>query len=186
MRIVVIILASVFVGVRFYSWNAQRLGGDSMPMPFGIGASIVLSGSMEPELEVDDLIIVKQQDEYFVGDMVVFQSHGVLIVHRIIAMDGETVITQGDANNTADDPIQLEDIKGSVICTIPSAGVALNFLRSPVGIFIVVGGAILLMELSIRREKKESDADLEPIKEEIRRLLAEKEAAESNQNENQE
>lgn len=176
-RIAVMLVAGVFLGTQLYAWNARNVGGDSMPMPFGVGVSIILSGSMEPELSVDDVIIVKEQDAYSVGDMVVFQSHGDMVVHRIISMDGDTVTTKGDANNSADEPISLSDIKGGVTAVIPGMGKALRFIKSPYGIIIVLGAALLLMELSFRREKKASDQDLEPIKEEIRRLLAEQEAA---------
>lgn len=178
------LVAGVFLGTQFYSWNARNVGGDSMPMPFGMGISVVLSGSMEPELSVDDVIIVKAQDKYSVGDMVVFQSHGDMVVHRIIAMEGETITTKGDANNSADEPISLSDIKGGVTAVIPGMGKALRFIKSPYGMIIVMGAALLLMELSFRKEKKASEQDLEPIKEEIRSLLAEQEAVRRNNGEN--
>ena len=176
-RAVVIFIASVFIGIQFYNWNAKNVGGNSMPMPFGIGISVVLSGSMEPELSVDDVIIVKKTDDFGVDDMVVFNDHGILVVHRVIGIDGDNITTKGDANNTADEPITRDVIKGKVIKVLPGAGKAFDILRSPLAAVIVFGAAILLMELSFKKEKKEADDDLEPIKEEIRRLLAEKEAA---------
>ena len=151
-----------------------------MPMPFGVGVSVVLSGSMEPALSVDDVLVVKSQKEYFVDDMVVFNDHGTLVVHRIISIvDGE-ITTKGDANDSADEAITAEVIKGKVVKVIPSAGKLLNIVRSPIVVILVLGAAILLMELSFKKEKKDSEADLEPIKEEIRRLLAEQEAAKQN------
>ena len=173
LRIIVMVIAGIFLGTQIYSWNAKSLGGDAMPMPLGFGVSIVLTGSMEPELSANDLIFVRQMDSYECRDVVVFQSYGSLIVHRIIDIDGETVITQGDANDTADDPIKLEEIKGEVVGRIPYVGAVLRFLKTPIGIILVLGAALLLLELSFKKEKKESEQDLEPIKEEIRRLLAE-------------
>lgn len=179
-RGVVILIASVFIGIQFYNWNARNVAGDNMPMPFGFGVSVVLSGSMEPALSVDDVLVVKSQKEYFVDDMVVFSDHGTLVVHRIISIvDGE-ITTKGDANDSADESITAEVIKGKVVKVIPSAGKLLNTVRSPIVVILVLGAAILLMELSFKKEKKDSDADLEPIKEEIRRLLAEQEAAKQN------
>ena len=176
-RAVVIFIASVFIGIQFYNWNAKNVAGDNMPMPFGVGISVVLSGSMEPTLKVDDVIIVKKTEDYGVDDMVVFNDHGILVVHRIISMDSDTITTKGDANNTEDEPITREVVKGKVIKVLPGAGKAFDILRSPLAAVIVFGAAILLMELSFKKEKKEADDDLEPIKAEIRRLLAEKEAA---------
>lgn len=179
-RGVVILIASVFIGIQFYNWNARNVAGDNMPMPFGVGVSVVLSGSMEPALSVDDVLVVKSQKEYFVDDMVVFNDHGTLVVHRIISIvDGE-ITTKGDANDSADEAITAEVIKGKVVKVIPSAGKLLNTVRSPIVVILVLGAAILLMELSFKKEKKDSEADLEPIKEEIRRLLAEQEAAKQN------
>ncbi len=173
LRIAVIVLAGAFLGVQLYSWNARSLGGDKMPMPLGFATSVVLSGSMEPELQINDMIIVTAQDSYEVGDVVVYQSYGTLIVHRIISMDGETVITQGDANGTPDPAIKLSDIKGEVVASIPFVGVILGFIRSPLGIILILGAAFLLMERSFRKEKQESLEELEQIKDEIRRLQAE-------------
>ena len=170
-------IASVFIGIQFYNWNAKNVAGDNMPMPFGIGVSVVLSGSMEPALSVDDVIIVKQTEDYGVDDMVVFNDHGILVVHRVISIDGDNITTKGDANNTADEPITRDVVKGTVIKVLPGAGKAFDILKSPLAVVLVVGGAILLMELSFKKEKKQADDDLEPIKAEIRRLLAEQEAA---------
>ena len=179
LRIVVIVLAGVFLGIQLYSWNASSLGGDKMPMPLGFATSVVLSGSMEPELSVDDMIIVVSRESYEVGDVVVFQSYGTLIVHRIISIDGETVVTQGDANPTPDAPIKLKDLKGEVVYSIPYVGLVLSFIRSPIGVILILGSAFFLMERSFRKEKDESMEELDLIKEEIRRLQAQQTKSES-------
>lgn len=170
LRIVIIALAGAFLGIQLYSWNARSLGGNKMPMPLGFATSVVLSGSMEPELQVNDMIIVIARDSYEVGDVVVYQSYGTLIVHRIISIDGESVVTQGDANQTADPAIKLSDIKGEVVASLPYVGLILTFIRSPLGIILILGAAFFLMERSFRKEKQESMDELEQIKEEIRRL----------------
>ena len=102
LRMLVLLILGVFLGIRFYAWNAQHLTGNAVPMPFGVGASVVLSGSMEPALSVGDLLIFTEEKNYEVGDVVVYQSGRTPVVHRIIALDAETFTTQGDANNTAD------------------------------------------------------------------------------------
>lgn len=175
-RIVLFAVLGAIIGLQAYSLNAESLVGNSMPMPFGVGASVVLSGSMEPELSVDDLIIVRERDDYDVGDVVVYQSHGELIVHRIISADEETVTTQGDANDTADEPISRSDIKGEVVYSVANVGAVIGFIKSPVVMIGLIAAAILMMEMSFRREKKRDDEDLDRIKEEIRRLQASMEA----------
>lgn len=169
-RIIVLSLICMLLGFRLYTWNASTLVGNAMPMPFGYGFAIVLSGSMEPALQVDDFLIVKQSDSYQVGDIVVFQSGYELIVHRIISMDEDNVTTQGDANNIADDPIPSKNIKGVVQTRIPKLGVAVNFLKKPIGVIMLLAAAFLLTELSFRKKKESAQKDLDAIKEEIRRL----------------
>ncbi len=163
----------VILGVNVYLANARGLAGNPMPMPFGFGAAVVLSGSMEPVLNIDDVIIVRETDRFQVGDIVVYQSGRTLIVHRIVAKDGETVVTQGDANNAADAPIVTSAIKGKVIARVPAVGRAVNALKTPVGILAVLAAAFAMTELSFRREKDEDEKELEAIKAEIRRLREE-------------
>ena len=170
LRRIVLALAAIVFGVRMYAWNAESLVGNRMPMPFGYGMAVVLSGSMEPALSVNDLIVAKETEEYAVGDMVVFQDGDSVVVHRVVTLDEETVQTKGDANNVADAPISRELVKGKVIAYIPGAGYVVNFLRTPVGIFVVLAAAVVLMELSYRKEKQKDDDELERIKAEIRKL----------------
>ena len=175
MRIVLLVIAGAVVGVNLYSWNAKSLMGNSLPMPFGCGVAVVLSGSMEPTIRIDDLIIVTEQEDYRENDIVAYQSGSMVVVHRIIAVEPDTVITQGDANNAPDAPIRKEMIKGKVVHWIPGAGRIARLLKSPVATVILVGGALLLSELTLRKEKKKDEDELEQIKAEIRRLKAEQE-----------
>lgn len=160
----------VILGVNAYLANARGLAGNQLPMPFGIGAAVVLSGSMEPELEINDVIIVRETDSYEVGDIVVYQSGQTLIVHRIIVKDGETIITQGDANNAADAPIEICAVKGKVIARVPGLGPVVNALKTPAGILIMLIAAFALAELSFRKEREKGEKELEAIKAEIRQL----------------
>lgn len=164
----------IVLGLNAYLANARGLAGNQMPMPFGYGAAVVLSGSMEPTLSVHDLIFVRQAESYEVGDIVVYQSGGTLIVHQVIAKDGQTLTTKGTANNIADDPIEMRHVKGKVVGHIPAVGRVVNALKSPVSVCILLIAAFALTELSFRREKDKDERELEAIKEEIRRLKEEK------------
>ena len=116
LRLPLLCLIAAMIGINLYTWNASRLAGDAFPMPLGVGVAVVLSGSMEPSLSVGDLLIVTEQESYSVNDVVVFEEGRSSVVHRIVAMDGETVTTKGDANNTEDEPFSAERICG--ICCI--------------------------------------------------------------------
>ena len=175
-RIILIILCGAVLGINVYLTNANRLMGDSLPMPFGYGAAVVLSGSMEPEMFKGDLIVVKELETYRQKDIVVYQSKSSLVVHRIISIDGDAVITQGDANNTPDDPISLSAIKGKVLFRVPYVGSVVNLIKTPIGTVGIIAIAILLIEIPRKNEKKKDDEEKQKILEEIARLKKERES----------
>lgn len=170
-RIALLVLVALIVGVNVYTINASRLAGNVVPMPFGVGAAVVLSGSMEPELSVGDLLIVAERDSYAVGDVVVYQDGRMAVTHRIVSIseDGE-VVTRGDANNTEDEPITLAQIKGEVVFAVPFFGLAVNAIKTPLGTLCILALAIFLLERSFRAEKRKDAAEMDAIKAEIERL----------------
>ena len=169
-RGLMIVLISVILGGTLYSINARRLLGNAMPMPFGIGASIVLSGSMEPTLSVNDLIVVRASDEYAVGDVIVYQSGSNLIIHRIVRLDGDSIVTQGDANNVEDAPVSPAAVKGRLAFSVPAIGVLVRCMQSTPAALLLVVLIVCLLNRSWRREREADDRELDQIKEEIRRL----------------
>ena len=106
---------------------------------FGYSFFVVVSGSMEPNISVDDLIIIKKQDYYTIDDVVTYKSTKTLVTHRIIRIDEEDIYTKGDNNNTEDEPIKREQIKGKVKHIIKGVGKLINILSAPVTIAILIG-----------------------------------------------
>lgn len=170
LRYIVFSFIGIVLGLFVYTQNAKGLLKDKMPMPFGYGMSVVLSGSMEDRLSVDDLVIIKATDSYKVNDIVLFQDGNSLVIHRIIEIDGDTVTTKGDANNVADEPINKSQIKGVLVYDIAGLGAVVNILKQPVSVFIILAAAFLLTELSYRKEKDKDTEELDKIKAEIERL----------------
>ena len=175
---IAVILFAIMAGVGIYLFNAQVIAGNPLPMPFGVGAAVVLSGSMEPTLSVNDLVFVAEEESYEEGDVIVFQDGGHLIIHRIVDINGEQIITQGDANNVADGPIEVSGICGKMVFHIPGLGMLIQMIKTPVGIFVVFGLAVLLSEASFRKTKEEDEENFQNIKEEIRKLKKELEERE--------
>lgn len=180
-RIAVLVLLAILVGVSIYSINASMLGGNALPMPFGFGMTVVLSGSMEPELSVDDLLIVTPADTYEVGDVVVYQTQRTAVVHRIVSINGDEIITRGDANTGDDEPITQANIKGRVVCAIPFVGLIVNLIKTPLGTILLLGAAIWLLESSFKKEKAQKSDELEAIRREIEELKKGSEPKEDNQ-----
>jgi len=172
-RICLLIICGLFLGINIYITNSHKVIGNELPMPFGFGAAVILSGSMEPQLSVNDLIIVKPDDNYVVGDIVVYQDKSSLIVHRIVDIDENIITTKGDANYSADKPIDISAIKGKVITTIPYIGIIINYLKSPVGIVITILLSIFLIEYPNNQKKKADVQYKQKLIEEIQQLKSE-------------
>ena len=172
-RIILLVLVASLVGVGIYNINATRLAGNSLPMPLGFGAAVVLSGSMEPEFSVGDLLIVTEKESYKVGDVVVFQDDGMTVTHRIVSITEEEIVTKGDANNSEDSPITREQIKGSVLFAVPFLGYLINVIKTPIGILALFALAFFLLERSFRSEKKNDKQKLDDIRAEIEKLKEE-------------
>jgi signal peptidase len=152
-RTVVIIFVSLVVGINLYSWNAKSLMGNALPMPMGYGAALVLTGSMEPTIQADDLIIVAERPVYAEDEIVVYQSGNILVVHRIIDITDGMVTTQGDANQAADEPVEMSAIKGKVIANISGLGTLARILKTPTATIALLIAAVLMLEASFRKEK---------------------------------
>jgi signal peptidase len=121
--------------------------------PIGLGGSanyVTVSGeSMEPTMFDGDFVVTRQQDDYQVGDVLVYKIEegevgaGGLVIHRIIGGSmAEGFVTQGDNRDKADLWYPTEDeIIGEAWLEIPRAGQYLPLLRSP---FVIAGFAALL------------------------------------------
>ncbi len=169
----ILIIAATVLGVSTYNWNSKTIIGNPLPMPFGVGVLTVLSGSMEPTLSEGDLVIIKETDTINKNDIIVFQEGNTLIIHRVIDIDGDKIITQGDSNNVADAPIMMEDVKGTLAASIPLLGYAARLFSKPAAIIVLLVAAILLTELSYRKEREKDDDELESMRQEIQELVKE-------------
>ena len=174
-RLLALIMCGTILGVNVYMLNANTIVGNRLPMPFGYGAAVVLSGSMEPEISEGDLIVVKETEIFSENDVVVYDDTESLVVHRIVDINGENITTKGDANPVADQPIHVSAIKGTVVIVIPFAGRLVDFLKTPVGTFLIITVAIALVEMPRRREKEKDEEERQRILDEIQRLRNENE-----------
>lgn len=84
---------------------------------YGYSALLVSSGSMKPELNVYDVIVIKEYDTYNKNDIITFNTKGnSLVTHRILEKNGTNYITKGDKNNSIDEEvISQQQIEGKVI-----------------------------------------------------------------------
>ena len=147
---------------------------DKIPSFFGWKPFIVLSGSMETQINTGDLVIVKETDNNNLkeGDIVAFKTENVVITHRIVEKtEDEGKIqykTKGDNNNTIDNGyITPEQIEGIYQFKISKLGNVAMFIQTPLGMITCLSIPIILMILVQMSESKEKQKHME---EEIEKL----------------
>ena len=82
---------------------------------FGYSFFIVKTGSMEPNINIGELIIVKEKEDYNIGKIVTYHDEGIFITHRIINKKDNIYFIKGDNNNVFDEKVLKENIIGEVI-----------------------------------------------------------------------
>lgn len=104
--IVIIFLIISIIYIKFFSNNINI-------KPFGIEVLKVKSNSMSPKFIKNDIIIIKEEKEYEIGDIITYISKDKeLITHRIIEKNENVFYTKGDNNNTKD---EQEILKSKII-----------------------------------------------------------------------
>ena len=94
----------------------------------GFQPTVIASGSMRPTLDVGDMVIVLSTPAKTIkiGDIIQYQTAQEPTIHRVIdkyEAGGTTwFVTQGDANNAPDDPVNERQVMGKVVLTIPKLG----------------------------------------------------------------
>ena len=140
----------------------------------------VLSGSMEPEYSVGDLLYVKDVDvnTIKVGDPITFILNEDLVVatHRVVRVDAENqrFYTKGDANEIEDsEPVHFNNVIGVPQFAIPKLGYVSNFVQNPPGMYITIGvGVILIFAVFLpdmigKKKKEDEDAEVAAVQTEI-------------------
>lgn len=119
----------------------------------GFQVYTVITGSMEPDLSIGDLIYVKPVDsiqDLRVGDDVTFVLNEDLVVatHRVIRVDVEKqhVYTKGIANEIEDEPVHFKNVIGIVQFNIPLLGYVSDYIQNPPGMYIAIAaGAVMIL-----------------------------------------
>ena len=122
------------VGLSIYTFAITDILKKDYVDVFGYTYFVVRTGSMSGTLEVDDIIFVKIGKKPVIGDIVSFTNKdGEIITHRLVRKAGDKLITQGDVNNTEDEPIDGEQVIGVV-----SGSVSPSFILKSVAMFLIL------------------------------------------------
>lgn len=142
---------------------------------FGFKPYVVITESMEPEINVRDMVIVRQfdLDEAEVGDIITFKADidyngsKEVVTHYIYAINTNAETTTIQTTRYWEDQslatpdtwlLRADDVLGTYWFDIPKIGYVTDFLKSPFGIAAmlvnatVIGGVIYL----VKKGKEES------------------------------
>ncbi len=119
----VILLLVFFVIIGFYSLIQIKVQNKKYVNIFGFSIFKVMTGSMEPTIKKEDIILAKITKDVKENDIIVFEKENGIITHRIIKIDGNSIITKGDNNNSVDEPIENSEVIGKVIFTINNVSI---------------------------------------------------------------
>ena len=156
------------ISIMFQANNEK----DKVPNIFGYKPFIVLSGSMETEIKVGDLIITKMTDPKTLekDDVIAFRDHeNTVTTHRIIDIidkDGKKYfVTKGDNNDSQDENlVEYGDVEGIYITRIPGVGNIFDELAKPTTIIILFLGItvifVLLFQISNKKLKKKKEEEI--------------------------
>lgn len=181
--VLIIILPILFVNIIILVDSAMH--PNEVPGFFGYKPFIVLSGSMEDEINSGDLVLTKECDanDLKKGDIISFKENEIVITHRIIDItdnDGEKhFITKGD-NNENEDPgyVTADKIEGIYLYKVNGLGNVAMFLQTPIGIIVALSiplAILICINLSQSRKDVEVEDNTEELKNEIKRLKKENE-----------
>ena len=135
-----------------------------VPSIFGYSSLMVATGSMSGTIEEGDLIIIKDTDDYKIGDIVTFFQDGddIPTTHRIYNIDENgNWKTRGDANNSYDKrSITSDEIIGEVVLVIPYVGTFIDWAVEGGGLIYIIG-IFLILGLGIYIIKGDDDEDEE-------------------------
>jgi len=124
---------------------------------------LVRSESMKPAINMGDMVVTGPPEGPLgsgvkPGVVVTYQRGKELVTHRVLSINGNTLVTKGDALEEPDSwPVTLSQVSGVHLFKIPYLGYLSNFVRTKLGWFLmVVIPGILLVAFIIKDIIKEA------------------------------
>lgn len=154
--LITVVVVITIIGL-YYMAQVKILNKDYANI-FGYTFFEVATGSMANTINIGDIVVVKVNEAFKENDIIVYKEENSFITHRVIKIDGQDLITRGDANNSEDKPIKSDQILGKVIYVIPKIGIWRRVLASPeilgmIVIFIILLGVVLMLTSKTEKEK---------------------------------
>ena len=101
---------------------------------------LVRSESMKPAINMGDMVIMAPANgQVSPGEIITYERGNELITHRVLSIDGDKLVTKGDAVEDPDPwSVTLSDVRGSYLFRLPYVGYVSNFIKTKPGWFLVI------------------------------------------------
>ena len=125
----------------------------------------VVSGSLEPTIPTGSLCIVNIRRPYEkveVGDVIVYvrKYDGLRIIHRVIEVTDEGLVTKGDHNQISDGVSTTADnYFGTSLVHIPGVGKIAMKARTPAGLAIIGAALVAVVIWTAAGDKKQKQSE---------------------------
>lgn len=175
-RIISIIVYIILVPLLIYNISLiiqAIVNPNKTPSFFGIKTYVIISGSMEPELKIGDMVVAKNAKEegLKVGDIICFRQGESIITHRISEIittnEGIQYKTKGDNNNAEDSGTIMEKvIEGKMVKKIPLVGNLSLVLQQKVFIILAIIVLYIYLVYNNTKKRKKNERKLKRLKHE--------------------
>lgn len=155
--------------LAIYGKVSVLISDNPYPNYFGYTIFQIASGSMEPALYKDDVILVKiGNDNLQKDDIISYLKDGSIITHRILYIDNDLLTVKGDNNNTLDNPINKDMVIGKIVKVFPKLKVWQDVF-SDYRVIALLFITLILFDVAISYEEPklkylQDDIDTEPLK----------------------
>jgi len=145
----------------------------------------VRSESMKPAINMGDMVIAGPAGAIGgikPGVIVTYELDKNLITHRVLSVDGNNLITKGDASEDPDPrPVQFSQVKSRYLFKIPYVGYLTSFVRTRLGWFLaIILPAMVLVGFIVKDIMKEALKDEKGVKNILKTVKPVKNMAKSN------
>lgn len=136
-----LLLLAIIAFISFWvAFAPRQIGGK-------VSYVIIRGSSMEPTYHQGDLVLLRQRQTYLINDIAAYRHPDMgLVIHRIMNEDGTHFIFKGDNNTWLDDYSPTQDeIIGKEWLYFSGVGKVVEFLQTPWGLLLLIGGILMLL-----------------------------------------
>ena len=161
---IITVILLILIIVLAYFFYQRFIYSESNINFFGYHAFVVLTGSMEPNINPGDIVLTKKTNlnDLKIGDVITFYSDNNVAsttTHRIVNItniDGKTYFeTKGDNNSSNDsDLVPYENVLGSMSFKISKIGKIIMGISSSGIIAIVLIALLIRWSINCRKQDK--------------------------------